>query len=405
MNKIQFYLLNIIAIIVSIQAKAQDTIVGQANPIFKTSFKDMVVKDHQIFGITNGDSLLIYDVKTHSGKYTNYRFGQIEITQDGDFYATDNKFLWHSKNGLKWRIHKTPKFRKHNLGYNYLLLDEEEDPLIITNQFLFVKGNIIRPKKKYDGYLISLRKGRLIVPEYAVCLNNFVFMTTSLGEFGYYTLWYDIKASKFLEYKNLDYVDDESHNYLRSIQYVKKDSILQSKYPSYYTTIDNTTFKKFPYDFSSSNLRSMAQDKDGNAILKQSMHHITLDGNITFLEFRKDIWYKETSLDHLILYFDNDNIGFKEVAEYLGPIAYNSYSNNFISFSSSGFSTIKKEGEKFTRKTLFVPRIKWLFGQANALGYQMSVDQIHAMDENEFAFLTKYNGIGYFNGERLFFYN
>ena len=107
-------------------------------------------------------------------------------------------------------------------------------------------------------------------------------------------------------------------------------------------------------------------------------------------------WYKNDTEEKLI----ERQTSFIE--EYLGPIQINPFNKSVNYYSNLGFFKLEEFDDcNFSKKLLFRPWIYWTNGLPDAVGYQMNITKFEFISENELVFLTTNNGIGYYNGTEV----
>ena len=90
--------------------------------------------------------------------------------------------------------------------------------------------------------------------------------------------------------------------------------------------------------------------------------------------------------------------------EYIGPSAFNPYTNSIYFYSQNGiFLGNKSKGlskiENWTK--IINPKLSWTYGQPDAVGSPMNVLKLCIVDRERFVFLSQYNGIGFYDGQKL----
>lgn len=90
--------------------------------------------------------------------------------------------------------------------------------------------------------------------------------------------------------------------------------------------------------------------------------------------------------------------------EYIGPATYNKYDNSIYFYSQHGiFKGFKsKDLSKIENwEIILKPKLRWTWGQEDAVGAPMNVLKMNIIDKDKFIFLTQNDGIGFFDGEKL----
>ncbi len=385
--------------------RAQDSIPQFHKIILGTDYKDLAISENFIYGITTGDTLVKINIENETAEILQNRFSQIEVNVAGEFFAIDSKTLWQSHNGTDWKILKNfDNYNKH-LYLGYLLLDKYGKPIVITNYFVLLENRIYRPSKKHDGYMIKIKHGKIILPEYAALVGDFLYMHTDLGEWGSHNLVFDTKNKKYLEpdLLNVRHRDDSiSFEERKAIE----DSLVLQIHPDKIKKVADTLWNKVPYNLYLTNIKGIATDLDGEILISQSLQHMSVTGDLIHLKFDSNNWFNLESLGHLLKRNEEDQFSIinKFIEEYLGPIAFNKYNNSFVLYSNEGFSSITKVENKFERQHLFNPQVGWKSGLPHSVGYQMAIKQMEFLDDKRFVFLTNLDGIGYFKGDSVVYF-
>ena len=91
-------------------------------------------------------------------------------------------------------------------------------------------------------------------------------------------------------------------------------------------------------------------------------------------------------------------------AEYIGPATYNKFDNSIYFYSQNGIfkGDKSKDLSKIENwRNILKPKLHWVNGQPDAVGSPMNVLKLIIIDKDRYTFLTQNDGIGFFNGKKL----
>lgn len=210
--------------------------------------------------------------------------------------------------------------------------------------------------------------------------NNYLWFAYDAGEWGGDVCFFDLKNRKFI-----------------------------------YDTYDNNG-PEFPYNFFiGSGVKGITSFSETIYVTSSKMHFY-LSGDISKIKkvtgkyqiCDDDSFLARTSIDTLRNWYKNDTeeklIERQKdfIEEYLGPIQFNPFNNSVYYYSNFGFFKLEEFDDcNFSKRLLFRPWIYWTAGLPDAIGYQMNITKFEFISENELVFLTTNNGIGYYNGTEV----
>jgi hypothetical protein len=145
-------------------------------------------------------------------------------------------------------------------------------------------------------------------------------------------------------------------------------------------------------------VQSIFPGPDGITYATCGMMHVGLAGGILLIDknFQCKIIYDKFEMSFGL----QDSI---DTGEYIGPGAFSHSSGNILYYSDLGFFYAKYENDIFCKSFFYKPKLTWTSGQRLAVGSAMNVRKIHFIDHKKFIFLTRKNGVGYINQNRLTF--
>jgi hypothetical protein len=373
---------------------------------FDTNYKDFVISESVIFAITKGDSLVKINLQNDSQKMLKADI--IAVAK-----SKKNTILIARKDGFIFELKKTAKLKKVDYVEEKIykiLTDKNDDLIIISNKSVKYKDKKYIPQK--DIPMIN-RFGELKKSD-VIFLDNQqrIWFGYDRGEWGGDVCFFDLYDKKFYvgESIELEYL---IKNDLNSVD----KSVIFSEYSDKIKIIQNDTLYAFPHNFRVANIKGIAQNADGDIYVSESLMHFFVSGNLTkYKEIVKD-YYKDIDITKVLnhnfhkqsieKYIDDDvikefvNPQWEELIEYLGPIQYNSFDNHIYYYTNNGFFRIIENNNIYSKEFIFRPWITWTHGFENAVGYQMNVIKFEFLSEKQFVFLTSSNGIGYYDGKTI----
>ncbi len=346
MNKL-FTLITILAL--SFQAPGQ------------TQYKDFVVSDMHIIGLTekgklvffdkeNGKKTCIIDAPSEAVVLTKNRLGEIVVVDErnGVNKYTEKKKTWE-------------QIANTNTNVFGILFDSENTCYIITEDGI---ENTKSKKHYFSNKSLNHQihyKDKWEKPyTYFIDKNDRIWIGFGYGEWGGDIFIFDTKKGEFLT-PNLG-------EFVISLWPIK----------SFFETNDNI--------FVSSGLAHMITS---GIIVKFD------DINAAVFYVSESDWSEpqgEDRIRHMI------------EGEYIGPATFNEYNNSIYYYSQEGIKKGNLDSDlskKENWEIVIKPKLQWKYGQPDAVGSPMNVLKLQTLDENELIFLSQNDGIGLFNGKEL----
>lgn len=382
----------------------KDSIPATQIKLLNTNYKDFILVNGLVYALTKGDSLVVLNVKKDNVKYTNHSFAAITknskskiigVTNDGIVMEQNSKNNFIEKDKVEGKIYK-------------IVVDKYDDFVVITDEYIRYKKENFTPEKGTPMYRKSgrIRASEKLIPMDYIFLDKEqnIWFAYDAGEWGGDVCFFNLKSKEFI-YDNWLTLDDYE-KYKDKSQYFRD---LQNKFSDKIKITKSDTIFKFPYELSiSSGMKGVVYDDADNIFISSSGMHFSIDGSISKI-FKSNIkgFYKscfdEDILDQ-IKSNDTSKIGklfFRNITEYLGPLAFNKFNNSIYYYSSNGFYKLSGNQCKNSKEFVFKPWISWTAGLPDAVGYQMNVKKFEFVGEKEMIFLTSKNGIGYFDGKSV----
>ena len=257
---------------------------------------------------------------------------------------------------------------------------------------------------------------------------NFVWFAYNEGEWGGNVCFFDLNKKEFIYDKWLRLDDDVK--YLDKNDYFEK---LNKKFPELIKVTEKDTVYKYPYNSSISSVtKGVAYNNTGDLFITSSggghtmlyatknNFHYYVDGTIVKISKEEKDYYKSCFDQEILedekykIAFERNFMGFKnkdrELRENilteneinkLGPITFNQFDNKLYFFSTKGFYILNNLDCTFTKKLFFSPPLTCKSQYERDYCLHLNVVKFEFISEKEIIYLTKNNGIGYYNGERI----
>lgn len=400
-------------IFICCSVNSQDSISAIKFDSLNTNYKDFVVVGNDIYAITNGDSLVTWNIENNIHNILKERMTAIAKTANNCLLVTtkNNKLLsynkdkiWEEANSFDGIVFK-------------IFVDKANQPIIIHDRGVFYKNTTFQPnlspiyrgKRKSDSTSLFLRE-----PDVAFLdTKNRIWLTYDNGEFGEETWFFDLNDKSFYEEEylsinnHLTYKESKVWNKNHNYKLAMKDS-----FPKKIEIKNDELIFKFPaqipiYD----GVKGIAEDTNGRIYLSQSMNHFGFSGGISiYFETNIQNFYSSKYLKNILDYnvWTNKRNGkeweVRELEEYLGPVTFNDFDNSIYYYTNKGFFKLIERGDLFNKKLIVNPSLVWKSGLRHSVGSQMAVKKFEFLDEKRFVFLTNQNGIGYYDGNQIKYY-
>lgn len=376
----------------------QDSVFAKKIKLFKTNFKEFEVLDDEIYAVTKNDSLIVFNFR--NDKITKIILGVVSITKNHK-----NEIIFINKQNKI--IHfKSKKNKKNEIVCDpyKLIVDKNNVPVLISSKGIIYNDKLfelINIKYDYRYYHIkSLEdKTKVFKKPDLVFLDSKsrLWLTYDRGEFGEDILFFDLEKKVFFEEEYLTIDVDYNHNRENNDRYFQD---LKKTFPDKIKTTITDTLYKFPYQIPIRYpIRGIAE-KEGKLFISQSLMHFTVNSRFLLLnDFDENDFYKSLNLECLL--FECGEFTAFGPKVLLGPIVLNKFNNEVYLYTNKGFFKISNSESQFTKEFIFRPWIFWSATNRNNLGYDINVTKFEFISENEMIFLTTNNGIGYFNGTQV----
>lgn len=375
-----------------------DSVLAKKIKLFNTNFKEFEVVGDEIYALTKGDSLIVFNFK--KDKITKIKSGVISIVKNNRneiiFIDKQNKII-HYKNRKKEKIKiKSDPYK--------LILDGNNIPVLISNKGLIYNNKLFEPTNieynyRYYGIKSLEDRTRVFSNPDLVYLDskNRLWLTYDRGEFGEDILFFDLERKVFFEDEYLLIDVDYQHTKANRNRYFQD---LKKAFPNKIKETVTDTLYKFPYQIPIRQPIRGIVEKEGKFFISQSLMHFSVTSNLLVLyDFDNEEFYKSTNIECELL--ECDDFSFFGAIEFLGSISLNKFNNSIYYYSHKGFFKIKEAENTFDKEFVFRPWILWSATNRNNLGYDINVTKFEFISENELIFLTTNNGIGYYNGTEV----
>lgn len=388
----------------------QDSIKPIVYDVLKTNYKDYIVVEDDIYAITKGDSLVVWNIKSNTFTLKSKSCNAIAKNSKNEIFLslTNNKVFSLKSNNLLVEVDEEESIY-------LILIDKKDDLLVVTNKSFIINGNVYKPTKNSTFYWRSgWRKPseNLIKPDvFFLDSKNRLWLGYDSGEWGGDMCFFDLTTKEFYCDDSLSSLYDDKYG-----NWPENDSLIFSEFPEKVKITDTDTLIKFPHNIYTSHIKGITEDSEGNFYTSESLMHFFINGSIDILRKTEyENFYKNESLKYLLenetskreyRNRDGDLVSFTkiDVKEYLGPISYNPYNRSVYYYTNNGFFKIRKTNSGYDKDLILNPTVLWKQGLPNAVGYQMAIKKFEFIDDKRFVFLTNLNGLGYYDGNQVKYY-
>lgn len=396
--------------------------------LLNSEYNDFVTVKNTIYAISQDSVLIAIDLKKD-----NYRIIKKNINAIAK--KSNNEIIFSNKEGEIFSLNKKQKIKKIDkvdAEIFSILINSKDEYIIYSNKSIYYNGKDYIPKKEtnFYGKVRARYTGtQLIEPDFIYLDKmNFVWFAYDEGEWGGNVCFFDLNKKEFI-YDNWLSLDDDV-KYLDKNDYFKK---LNKKFPELIKVTEKDTVYKYPYNLSISSVtKGVAYNNTGDLFITSSggghtMIYVTkndfhyyVDGTIVKISKEEKDYYK-SCFDQEILEdekykvaFERNFMGFtnkdRELRENilteneinkLGPITFNQFDNKLYFFSTKGFYALNNSDCTFSKKLYFSPKLTCKSQYERDYCLHLNVVKFEFISEKEIIYLTKNNGIGYYNGENI----
>ncbi|KIX22446.1 hypothetical protein SY27_00925 [Flavobacterium sp. 316] len=422
------YLFCLFSIIGIAQSNFQNDSVSKTQiKLLNSEYKDFVSVKNKLYAISQNNDLIEIDLKKD-----NFKLIKNNITAIAK--KSNNELVFGSKDGRIFILnnkHKVNQIEKIDAEIFSVLINSKDEYIIYSNKSIYYNRKDYIPKKEtnFYGKVRAKYTGKQLIEPDFIYLDrmNFIWFAYDEGEWGGNVYYFDLNKKEFI-YDDWLRLDD-GINYKDRNEYFTK---LKEKYPEIIKVIEKDTVYKYPYSLGISSVTKGATYNNKGELFTTSSDvlnsiyatrngfHYFVDGTIKKIT-NKDSDYYTSCFDQDILEaerykiaFERNFMGFKnkdrELREniltenevnILGYISYNKYDSNLYFFSSKGFYTLNNLDCSFSKKLFFNPKLICNSEYEKDYCLHLNVIKFEFISEKEIIFLTKNDGIGYYNGESI----
>lgn len=396
--------------------------------LLNSEYNDFVTVKNTIYAISQDSVLIAIDLKKD-----NYRIIKKNINVIAK--KSNNEIIFGNKEGEIFTLNKKQKIKKIDkvdAEIFSILINSKDEYIIYSNKSIYYNGKDYIPKKETNFYGKVRAKytgTQLIEPDFIYLDKmNFVWFAYDEGEWGGNVCFFDLNKKEFI-YDNWLNLDDDV-KYLDKNDYFEK---LNKKFPELIKVTEKDTLYKYPYNLSISSVtKGVAYNNTSDLFITSSGgghtmiyatkndFHYYVDGTIVKISKEEKDYYK-SCFDQEILEdekykvaFERNFMGFtnkdRELRENilteneinkLGPITFNQFDNKLYFFSTKGFYALNNLDCTFSKKLYFSPTLTCKSQYERDYCLHLNVVKFEFISEKEIIYLTKNNGIGYYNGENI----
>lgn len=373
--------------------KTKDSIVIKNIKVFKTNYKEFEVVENKIYAVTNGDSLVLINIKNSKVEFLDKNVVSIIKNSKGNIFLIKNDGDVFGQN-QKSKFIKVTSLTANK--FYAIKVDNNDEVIVFSDKAIHYKNQEFIPNIESPFYRKSGRRKRsefLIPTDYLfVDKQNYMWFAYNAGEWGGNVCFFDLNQKKFI----YDLNDNNGENFPYSNSYIS-------------SSIKGVVYKNEDIYTSSSSMHFYVSGALYR-LKKLDKKYITCS-NVSVLE-HQSISIDSLKLRHPKLSYYTDE-QWEELqnlttlySEYLGPITFNKFNNSLYYYSNLGFFKLfEKDDCVFSKEFYFKPEISWRYRLPDAVGYQMNISKFEFISKNELVFLTSSNGIGFYNGKELKYFN
>lgn len=394
--------------------------------LLNTEYKDFVSAKNIIYAITVNNDFVTIDFKNNKFKIIKNNISAIVKKSNDEiiFGSKDGKiFLFNKKEEIK-------QIDKVDAEIFSILINSKNEYIVHTNKSIYFDKKNYIPQKKTDFYGKVMAKytgTELIKPDFIFLDKlNFLWLAFDAGEWGGNVCFFDLNKKEFIYDHWLGLNDSIKYkgrnDYFKKLKETHSDKIKVTK---------RDTIYQYPYQLSiSSNTKGVAYDNKNNLFISSSGSGINsphetekgftyfVDGRIVKISKKEKNFYNYCFDQNILedekykFAFESNFYGFKnkdnELRErilteneinVLGPISYNKYDGNLYFYCSKGFYLLKNRNCKFTKELILSPTLPLPFKYNYYMG--LNVIKFEFISKKEILFLTKDNGVGYYDGKEV----
>ena len=407
-----------------------DSVPNNQINLLNLEYKDFVSAKDLIYAITENNDLVAIDIKKHNRKLIKNNITAIAK-------KSNNELIFGSKDGEIFTLNKRQKVKqieKIDAEIFSILTNSKDEYIIYSNKSIYYNRKDYIPKRKtnFYGKVRAKYTGTILIEPDYIYLDkmDFIWFAYNEGEWGGNVCFFDLNKKEFI-YDGWLRLDEDVKYKDRNDYFTK----LKEKYPEIIRVTEGETVYKYPYNLGiSSRTKGFAYNKNDELFITSSGGDITIyatrndfnycvDGTIGKI-LKKDKDYYKSCFDQEILEdekykiaFERNSMGFKNndsdlreniltenEINILGPITFNKYDNKLYFYSTKGFYSLNNLDCNFTKELYFSPKLKYKIQYERDYCIHLNVTKFEFISEKEILFLTKNNGIGYFNGEKIIYF-
>lgn len=369
--------------------KTKDSILIKNIKVFNTNYKEFEVVENKIYAVTNGDSLVLINIKNSKVEFLDKNV--VSIVKN----SNENIFLIKNNGDVFEQNQKSNFIKVTNLTANKfyaIKVDNNDEIIVFSDKAIHYKNQEFIPNIESPFYRKSGRRKRsefLIPTDYLfVDKQNYMWFDYDAGEWGGDICFFDLNKKQFIydldDNNGLEfpYQSDDISSGMKGITYMNEDIYMSSSFMHVFVLGAISKLKKTNNKFEScSNENILEHEVISIDSLKSR--------NSELKNYTKEDWENFQKLT-------------RTYHEYLGPINYNKFDNSLYYYSNLGFFKLfENEDCNFSKEFFFKPEIIWGFGLPDALGYEMNVKKFEFISKDKLVFLTSNNGIGFYNGKEV----
>lgn len=294
---ILFYFLFISVCAFSQENKNLDSISAFQIKVLNANYKDFIVVNKNIYAVTSGDSLVVFDLIYDRIKFIKPNVRGIVKTSKNKIYYIDNQ-----KN-----INLTTNFKKSKISGKFegdfmnLMVDNNDNYAVLTSKGFFYKNRVYVPSFETRSFASKYnskdKKTKYFTAPDVLFIDskNNLWLTFDYGEFGTNQIFFNFDKKIFFEANDFD-VDDLPATSLRFFSSGEYEKILVQRFPSKVKELNDKIVYTFPNNLPIYHgVKGIAENKEGDILISQSLMHFSVQGCLGLYRESemKDFYYSE----------------------------------------------------------------------------------------------------------------
>lgn len=393
---------------------SKDSVPATQISLLNTDYKNFVSVKNIIFALTKNNDLVQIDFKNDNFKIIKSNTTAIAKKSNDELIlgSKDGKIFIYKKNG------KIKQIDKVDAEIFSILINSEDEYIVYSNKSIYYNKTDYKPQKatNFYGKVRAKHTGtQLIEPDFIYLDKmNFLWFAFDEGEWGGNVCFFDLNKKEFI-YDHWLTLDDDIKYEDRNDYFTK----LKETYSDKIKITEQDTIYKYPYQMSISSVtKGVAYDNNNNLYISSSGKghtmiyktingfHYSIDGTMVRIS-NPENGFSKSCFDENFLDNNKENKSYAKLnlltsnqIDLLGSLTFNKFDKNLYCYSSKGFHKLINNDCHFSREFIFKPNLD-CYETCKEYCVHLNVLKFEFISKKEILFLTKKNGIGYYNGDKV----